>query len=490
MRVSTKSLTAIAMAWAATFASAQNYRIIDLSPGSPFNGTLAYGISSNGLITGTGIDPVTAEYHAFILQNGVYQDLGDFGYPYGADGDAINNAGQLAATGYGPGYNALIYSNGVATPVGTIDGGYSVGLSINSSGNIVGRAVNGDGGNQGFSYINGNFTALSVDIARSINDLNQFVGSIGYYWSYGGYIHGVEHAFVNTAGVVTDLGDLGGGPRSNTEAYGINNLGQITGYSTAADGTLHAFLYSGGVMSDLGTFAPYYTRGISINDAGEVLGTIETYVGGPVGYFLYSNGVLHNFTDLLDSSAAPWTQLTMTQINNSGYVVGYGAVNGNTDAFLAQPYDVELPASYSIYRGIYLGGTLSSLFSVDGDYLKVQTGPTLTSSEAPVSVIVNGTSTISAPADLRLSLTAHVNTPGLTQTVELWDYVASAWVVVGTQAATTTDNTEVAVASNPARFVKAGTNAVSARISWKRTGPTLLYRWSASIDQAVWNDSP
>ena len=490
MNVFTKTWAVFALAIATQVASAQNYRIIDLSVGSPFNGTFAYGISGNGMITGTGIDPVTAAYHAFIWKNGVFQDLGEFGYPYGADGDAINNAGQLAATGYGPGYNALIYSNGTANPVGTIDGGYSVGFSINSSGNIVGRAQNGDGGNQGFSYIGGTFTAMNVDIARSINDSNQIVGSVGYYWSYGGYVHGVEHAFLDTAGTLVDLGDLGGGLRSNTEAYGVNNSGQVTGYSTAADGTLHAFLYSGGAMADLGTFAPYYTRGTSINNSGQVLGTIETYVGGPVGVFLYTNGVMHNFTDLLDSSGTGWSQWTAAQINDSGYIVGYAVVNGNTDAFLAQPYEADLPTSYSIYRGIYASGSLASLFSIDGDYLKVLTGPTLNTNEPPISVIVNGTTTVSSPSDLRLSMTDHANTPGLTQTIELWDYQAAAWVVAGTQSVKTTDTTQVALTANPARFVQTGTNAVKARVSWKQTGPTLIFRWSASIDQVVWNVSP
>jgi probable HAF family extracellular repeat protein len=326
-----------------TATTVPNYVMIDLAVNSPFPDAFAYGISQNGKITGTGTDPITSELHAWVYQGGVMQDLGDFGYPYGADGDRINDSGQIAATGYGPGYQALLYSNGHVTHLGSIDGGFSVGLSINNLGHIVGHAQNGDGGFQGFSYINGQFNALAVDIARGINDSDQFVGSVGFYWTYGGYVHSVEHAFSSSGGVVTDLGDVGGGTHTNTEAYAINNAGDVTGYSTAADGTQHTFLYSGGVMQDLGTIAPYYTCGISINSSRTILGTISTYVGGPVGAFVYSNGVMHDLQTLLGPSGAAWSQITPMQINDNGWIVGYGTINGNTHGFLARPVTAAHP---------------------------------------------------------------------------------------------------------------------------------------------------
>jgi hypothetical protein len=120
----------------------------------------------------------------------------------------------------------------------------------------------------------------------------------------------------------------------------------------------------------------------------------------------------------------------------------------------------------------------------------IKSGPTLTTQEPAISVIVNGISTIGSPSDLRLSMTAHANTPGLTQTIELWDYEDSAWVLAATQDASTSDSTQVAISSNPTRFVQPGTNAVSARVSWRQTGPTLIYQWNTHIDQVVWNVSP
>ena len=55
---------------------------------------------------------------------------------------------------------------------------------------------------------------------------------------------------------MTDLGTLPQGDAYNndySQAWGINNSGQVAGWSTTASGDIHAFLYSGASMTDLGT---------------------------------------------------------------------------------------------------------------------------------------------------------------------------------------------------------------------------------------------
>jgi probable HAF family extracellular repeat protein len=308
-----------------------------LSPSSPY--IVPYGISNDGKVTGVLQDPITSEDHAFIYANGVLQDLGDLGYSAGADGVAINNSAQVAATGYGPGYHALLYANGHVTHLGSLDGGFSVGLAINNLGHIVGRAINGDGQAQGFVYINGPMTAINpyVDILRSINDSDQFAGSIAFFWSQGGGMVSVEHALLDSGGTLIDLGSIGGGSHTASESFSVNNAGQVTGYSTAADGSQHAFLYSGGVLSDLGTFPPYSTRGLSINDSGVIVGDITTSFGDPLAAFLYENGEMVNFSDLIGTAAADWSELAVNQIDNQGRIIGSGTVNGATHGFLATP---------------------------------------------------------------------------------------------------------------------------------------------------------
>jgi probable HAF family extracellular repeat protein len=159
----------------------------------------------------------------------------------------------------------------------------------------------------------------TISDAYGINNNGQVVG----YASTAG--DAVRHAFLYRNGAMTDLGALGG---TESWAYGINNTGQVVGSATTADGSGHAFLYSNGTMADLGTLGGSGSRATGINNTGQVVGTLNT---GSVNHaFLYSNGTMSDLGILGGAFSAA------SGINNNGQVVGWAYTTGNTEfrAFL------------------------------------------------------------------------------------------------------------------------------------------------------------
>lgn len=147
------------------------------------------------------------------------------------------------------------------------------------------------------------------------------------------------HAFLYSAGVMGDLGALGG---TSSCGYAINALGQITGYADTATAS-HAFLYTNGTMLDFGTVGSQPTSvGVSINGHGDVVGYAWPYApfaplqppglygaglkvlpfvpGNPTAHaFLYSHGVI---TDLFPSPPVPPAPYFALAINDSGEIAG------------------------------------------------------------------------------------------------------------------------------------------------------------------------
>jgi len=144
------------------------------------------------------------------------------------------------------------------------------------------------------------------------------------------------------------------------------------------------------------------------------------------------------------------------------------------------------PTSYQVVKGVYVSGGISELTNSDDQRFVAKRGPFLSATEAPVQVAVTGTSPSQNPTTLKIVLEANVNTPNLKQTIELWDYVAGAYVQVDTRTATQSDSVVEINATSPARFVKAGTKEIKAKFSWKLSGFGSQVIWSASIDRAIW----
>ena len=101
----------------------------------------------------------------------------------------------------------------------------------------------------------------------------------------------------------------------------------------------HAFLDTNGVMQDLGTLVGDSTsEGLGLNDIGQVVGA-SSAANGTYRGFILSNGVMTDLNSLLDSASVTkgWSIKYASAINNSGQITGAGTVNGEEHAFLLTP---------------------------------------------------------------------------------------------------------------------------------------------------------
>jgi probable HAF family extracellular repeat protein len=192
---------------------------------------------------------------------------------------------------------AYLFSNGSTVNIDGRKGGQSSAFGINNNGEVTGSMSTGTCGSD-----------TNCQNRESLGD---------------------THAFTYTGTTLKDIGTLGG---NFSEGRGINNAGEITGGSnTVAGGPNHVFLYRGGALQDLGQFRGFSSEGTAINESGEIIGT-AIGTGGGVG-FLYSGGAFHDLPSLPGG-----TYSIPAGINKQGDVVGTAnissAANVPTHAFL------------------------------------------------------------------------------------------------------------------------------------------------------------
>ena len=180
--------------------------------------------------------------------------------------------------------------------------------------------------------------------------------------------------------------------------------------------------------------------------------------------------------------------------DNTGTGLAYSATfNGEQDVYYSriQPEPPVLPVSFSLFRGRLSSGSLSDLFSSDDSDLVVLPGVVLNAAEAPVQVLLEGTSPLGTALELGFLLESHVSSSNLSQKIELFNFVTGLWEQVDSRAATTSDSIVHAhVTANPGRFIEAGTRRVRARVSYRPTGPVQQVQWTASLDRAHWTIVP
>jgi len=143
----------------------------------------------------------------------------------------------------------------------------------------------------------------------------------------------------------------------------------------------------------------------------------------------------------------------------------------------------------NVTAGAIVSGGVAQVQTVDQQYLVVGRGPATLGGD-PVKIEFEGKSLWTDVSKLRFEVTDKVNTLGLQQTLELWDWTTNAWVSATNSNPLKTDALYTVQGSNPDRFVDQTTKMMKARLSLRQTGPVTTNLLQVSIDKAGWIVNP
>jgi probable HAF family extracellular repeat protein len=249
-------------------------------------------INSSGHIVGSSnyTTGSSSLYHAFVYKNNTMTDIGSLGGPI-SFGTGINSGGFVSGYGnYSGGsiekFHAFKWdpNTNQKTDLGTLGGDDSRAYDINDAGTVVGVSTTGS---QSHAFYHNGTSMIDIGVlpgfevgseARAVNNVGLAVG--GSYGFFGVHNTVLWHGFIYdpVSNQMTDLGNLGQGGNWSF-AYDINDLGQVVGSAntTFGDSPRHAWVWQSGVMKDLNTEIPQgtgwvLTEAYGINNNGQIVG--------------------------------------------------------------------------------------------------------------------------------------------------------------------------------------------------------------------------
>ena len=139
------------------------------------------------------------------------------------------------------------------------------------------------------------------------------------------------------------------------------------------------------------------------------------------------------------------------------------------------------PDTFTVFRGVSLSGAITDFTDSDDVRALYNPGFVLNDTEAPVWLIFDAV----APSATDFFVESQAGTPGLTYTVEAFDFTTSAFAVVGTQAELFNVDQVVTFPVTAANIDAGG--EVQPRVGWRQTGFTINFPWEVRVDQVGWN---
>ncbi len=274
--------------------------------------------------------------------------------------------------------------------------------------------------------------------------------------------------------VAVKVTNLGGGMYHYEYAVYVHDLWQ----------EIRAFyvpIPDGATVSNVGFYGPRSeTRGDpqtqwtpAIGD-GFVLWTTATFSQNPNTNSL-AYGRMYNFR--FDANVAPVTSKVLLGTFKPGPITFL-------TAGVSTPPGPSVAETLTIFRGLALGGDITSTYFSDDTRFRVRPYIVLNQAEAPVQLELETTVPLGNPSQLRVALEAGVNTNNILQEIQLYNFTTNSYEIVDSRPATVGDSlVNVVITSNPGRFIESGTNRVRARLLWRPQGLVLFYPWEVGVDR-------
>lgn len=258
--------------------------------GSNSYGSTSYASDINNHSQIVGYSSAGIGIHPFIWEQGVLTDLADSQYPV-VYANAINNNGVIVGDSSAAAYDmrhAYVYQNGHWSP---LIGLYSGAVDINDAGQILGWAK------------------LTDD-------------------EYGWWLFGDpdDPQFI--------WGDL-----LNSRMTALNSSGDAVGrFATGVYGESFAGWYHTGQLVRLDSSAHPHSAALGINDSGATVG----YIANPSSHaVLWQNGQVIDLNTLIPPGAG-WELTQAVDINNQGWIIGNGNLNGSPRGFVLIPIQPDI----------------------------------------------------------------------------------------------------------------------------------------------------
>jgi len=316
------------------------YVITEIKPLPGYDNSGAVAINNGGSVAGY-VETDFPEYtsHACIwTASGGLQLLmtGDTeSYP-----NDINDSNQIVGYLRRPGYGsiAFLWQNGVVTELGGLTSfPFSEAKAIDNSGRVVGWSESSNGSIHAFLWQNG----IMTDLGSTSGGQDR---SIAYGLAGPNYIVGIG-ANPDASGawpLLWQNGNLTQLPLSASVSQGgpvgVNALGQAAGYCEnlpPAPYFLHAFLWQNGTTIDLGAPSSGYSEAFSINNLGQVVGDDQRDAT------LYQNGRWSYLRDLTPANS--FQIFTANKINDHGQIAAGSVISNYSRGLLLTPLTPVTP---------------------------------------------------------------------------------------------------------------------------------------------------